>query len=94
MKLILVSLSVSPCICGSRCCGAVVDVLPAGEEGLAVELQLEDGRLEEAGLVDEERDPDDHADGEELLHDAALRPEVEQPHPLRLALLILFVPIQ
>ena len=38
-------------------------------------------------LVDKERDPDDHADGEELLDDAALRPEVEQPHPLRLALL-------
>ena len=41
-----------PCTCD----GAVVDVLPACEKGLAVELQLEDGRLEEAGLVVRVRD--------------------------------------
>ena len=55
------------------CCRrvAVVDVFPSGEERLAVELKLLPGerRLEEATLVDEEGDPDDHADREELWKD-------------------------
>ena len=46
----------------------------SGEERLAVELKLLPGerRLEEAALVDEERDPDDHADREELWKDTHL----------------------
>ena len=46
-------------------------MFPSGEERLAVELKLLPGerRLEEAALVDEERDPDDHADREELWKD-------------------------